>query len=115
MKNLSSIILIILYSCKTNDKILTQNDNLDFGQPVRVEIIGYNGNVMEPFISKDGNILLFNNLNSAPENTNLHWATKINDSAFQYKSEITGINTADLDAIASMDNSGKLFFISLRN
>jgi hypothetical protein len=76
---------------------------------------GYTGNMMEPFITRDGKMLLFNNLNAAPENTNLQWATKINDSTFQYRGEIAGVNTADLEGVPSMDSNGTLYFVSTRN
>lgn len=36
----------------------------EFGDPKRVEIIGYRGDAMEPFISRDGAYLFFNNLNA---------------------------------------------------
>lgn len=87
----------------------------EFGTPVKVQINGYNGHSMEPFISKDGNYLFFNNLNGAPENTNLHWATKTNDSAFQYQGEIFGVNTPDLEGVPTMDNAGNFYFVSTRN
>jgi hypothetical protein len=76
---------------------------------------GYNGNIMEPFLSRDGNILLFNNLNSLPENTNLHWATKINDTTFDYKGEIAGVNTINLEGVPTLNNTGNLYFVSNRN
>ncbi len=69
---------------------------------------------MEPFLTRDGSTLFFNNLNSAPENTNLHWAARVNDSTFQYNGELSGINTAALEAVASMDQSGKFYFVSDR-
>jgi len=58
---------------------------------------------------------LFNNLNAPPENTNLHWATKINDHSFLYKGEISRVNTPDLEGVPTLDNTGKLYFVSLRN
>ena len=106
--------LLLLSACRPDIKTIGIYQT-EFTQPVKVEIIGYNGNSMEPFISRDGNTLLFNNLNSAAENTNLHWATKINDTTFQYKGEITGINTIDLEGVASLDNNGNLYFVSTRN
>ena len=69
---------------------------------------------MEPCLSRDGNTLLFNNLNAAPENTNLHWATKINDSTFQYNGELSGVNTPHIEGVAALDNNSKLFFVSTR-
>ncbi len=106
---------LLLFGCKDDNSTVNQNTGVEFGEPIKVEVAGYSGNIMEPFISRDGNILLFNNLNAAPENTNLHWATKINDSAFEYKGEITGVNTADLEGVATLDNSGNLYFVSTRN
>jgi hypothetical protein len=88
---------------------------MDYTNPVKVQMIGYSGNIMEPFISRDGHFLLFNNLNAAPENTNLHWATRLNDSTFQYNGEISGVNTPDLDAVASLDRNGILYFVSTRS
>ncbi len=70
---------------------------------------------MEPFLSRDGATLLFNNLNQAPENTNLHWATRNNDTTFQYRGEVAGVNTADLEAVPTLDQAGHLYFVSNRN
>ena len=82
MQNLFvSCFLLLLSGCNKPDT----NHLPECGQPVVIAKIGYSGNIMEPFLSRDGNILLFNNLNSLPENTNLHWATKINDTTFQYE------------------------------
>ena len=70
---------------------------------------------MEPFLSRDGNTLLFNNLNSPPENTNMHWAIKVNDSTFQYSGEVAGVNTVDLEGVPTVDSAGNLYFVSNRN
>lgn len=114
MKNL--LFLALLFSaCKRNDTPVFQTPTIEFGQPSKVNIQGYSGNIMEPFLSRDGNTLLFNNLNAAPENTNLHWSTKINDSTFQYNGEIAGVNTPDLEAVPTLDNAGNLYFVSLRS
>ena len=108
---LLSFLLILLPGCKRD----STNKAAEFDQPVKVEINGYSGNIMEPFLSRDGNILLFNNLNAAPENTNLHWATKVNDSNFEYKGEISGLNTMYLEAVPTLDEAGNLFFVSNRS
>ncbi len=86
-----------------------------FGAPVRVNLIGYSGNSMEPFLSRDGGILFFNNLNSLPENTNLHWSTKVNDTTFQYQGELNGVNTVYLEGVPTMDAQGNFYFVSDRN
>lgn len=117
MRNLYHIffVILLLAECKPENKTITQIAAMEFGQPIKVEVIGYNGNIMEPFLSRDGNTLLFNNLNAAPENTNLHWATKIDDTTFQYKGEIAGVNTLDLEGVPTLDNAGNLYFVSTRN
>src|SRR5947199_3457406 len=113
MRRICLIFMIAFTSC--NRKSETTAITLDYTNPVKVQVIGYAGNIMEPFISRDGTTLLFNNLNAAPENTNLHWATRINDSSFQYRGEISGINTPDLEGVASLDRNGILYFVSTRN
>ena len=106
--------LIILLCCKSEKQEPVAPDNTEFGQPIRVNVIGYTGHIMEPCLSKDGNTLLFNNLNEPSENTNLHWATRINDSSFQYNGELSGVNTAHLEGVPALDNNGKLYFVSTR-
>ena len=115
MQRLSIFLVFFLSACNRDNKPVNTNPVIEFGQPVKVEMIGYSGNIMEPFLSRDGTTLLFNNLNAAPENTNLHWATKINDTTFQYKGEIAGVNTIDLEGVPTLDNAGNLYFVSLRN
>lgn len=93
-----------------------------FGNPEMVQILGYDDNegnsndAMEPFISRDGNFLFFNNSNAAAT-TNLFWATRIDDVTFQYQGEIGGeVNSSGpLDAVASMDSSGNFYFITTRS
>jgi hypothetical protein len=115
MQNVYILLVVFLSACSRDNKTVNPNPVIEFGQPVKVEIIGYSGNIMEPFVSRDGTTLLFNNLNAAPENTNLHWATKINDTTFQYKGEIAGVNTTDLEGVPTLDNAGNLYFVSTRN
>jgi len=86
-----------------------------FGNPQRVTIRSYDGDAMEPFITKDGRFLLFNNRNDPRINTNLHFAARVEDLTFDYRGEITGVNTAALEGVPSVDRSGNLFFISTRS
>ena len=110
-----AVIMLFLLEVDCNRKSGAQQSAIEFTVPVKVIVTGYNGNMMEPFISRDGNTLLFNNLNAAPENTNLHWATRVNDSTFEYKGEVTGVNTTDLEGVPSLDQAGELYFVSTRN
>ena len=112
---IAAVIMLFLLEVDCNRKSGAQQSAIEFTVPVKVIVTGYNGNMMEPFISRDGNTLLFNNLNAAPENTNLHWATRMNDSTFEYKGEVTGVNTTDLEGVPSLDQAGELYFVSTRN
>jgi Tol biopolymer transport system component len=88
-----------------------------FTNPQRVTIVGYgNGDhAMEPFITRDGRYLFFNNSNDPATNTNLHWAERVDDLTFQYRGEIAGVNSAALDGVPSMDTAGNFYFVSTRS
>ncbi len=88
---------------------------LEFGNPERVAILGYGGEAMEPFLSRDGKVLFFNNLNEPQVNTNLHWAERVDDLHFLYRGEIQGVNTAALEGVPSMDRDGNFYFVSNRS
>jgi hypothetical protein len=85
-----------------------------FADPQQVTIIGYSGDAMEPFISRDGRYLFFNNSNTAPT-TRLYWATQIDPLTFHFQGEIGGVNSAQLDAVPSMDLNDNFFFITNRS
>jgi hypothetical protein len=86
-----------------------------FTHPERVTIRGYVGDAMEPFITRDNQYLLFNNSNAISVNTDLMYAERIDDLNFQYKGEIQGVNTAELDAVPSMDLHNNFYFVSTRS
>jgi len=115
MKTWLIIALQLLAGCGRVRYYQEPAPDYSFSQPVPVAMNGYAGNIMEPFLSRDGSVLLFNNLNSKPENTNLHWATRINDSVFQYNGELTGVNSPNLEGVPTMDSLGRLYFVSDRN
>jgi Tol biopolymer transport system component len=71
-------------------------------------MIGYQGDAMEPFISKDGRYLFFNN-------RHLYYATRIDDQTFTFRGEVVGANSVALDAVASLDTLGRLYFVSTRS
>ena len=86
-----------------------------FQNPQRVTIEGYSDDAMEPFISRDGKYLFFNNLNEPKVDTNLHWAERIDDLHFKYRGEIQGVNTPGLEGVPSMDRQGNFYFVSNRS
>ncbi len=113
-----TLLSLLIISCSSND-----NDTAElitypsFNSEIEVTINGLSLDAMEPFISPNGNYLFFNNLNDGI-NTKLYYATKINDSTFNYAGEITGTNqvtTPHLDAVADMDSNDNFYWTSTRN
>ena len=86
-----------------------------FGEPQLVAIRGYQGDAMEPFITKDGRYLLFNNRNDPKIDTRLLFAERVDDLTFDYRGELEGANTSALEGVPSVDRHGNLFCVSTRS
>lgn len=110
----SLLVCMLLVSCAPPSAEVIPSST-DFTNPQRVAIEGYDGDAMEPFVSRDGKYLFFNNLNEPRVNTNLHWAERIDDLHFKYRGEIGGVNTPALEGVASMDREGNFYFVSNRS
>jgi len=87
-----------------------------FAASERVEIRGWDGDAMEPFLSRDGRWLFFNTRDQpAPDDMDLHYAERADDLLFEYRGEIAGANSDALDGVPSLDDEGNLYFVSLRS
>lgn len=89
-----------------------------FTNPQVVTIQGYSGSAMEPSISPDGQYLLFNTSNVAPNIPALQLATRINAQAFEYQGPLGGEGVNEpgvLSGTPTMDQEGNLYFISPRS
>jgi Tol biopolymer transport system component len=89
-----------------------------FSNPQSVMIEGYSGTAMEPFISPDGQYLLFNTSNVPPNIPTLQMATRVNAQTFEYQGEIQGEGVNEpgvLSGTPTIDQSGNLYFISPRS
>ena len=109
------VLLLVGSRCGMSAARDRSREYMGFSDPQRVTIRGYDGEAMEPFITRDGRYLLFNNSNDPAVNTNLHYASAVNDRTFQYRGEIDGVNTAALDGVATADRDGNFFFVSTRS
>ncbi len=111
-------ILLLILSCSSSDNDINNPQIYpSFGSEIDVTILGLSFDAMEPFISPNGNYLFFNNLNDGI-NTKLYYATRVNDSTFNYVGELTGANQTTaphLDAVADMDINGNFYWTSTRN
>ncbi len=116
MKYLTGILLFFLFSCSAKGpELVKESKRLSFSTLQRVVVAGYTGHLMEPFISRDGRWLFFNDLNDPSVNTNIFYAERISDTLFQFAGEVGGLNSPYLDGVASMDNAGNLYFITTRS
>jgi hypothetical protein len=88
------------------------NNYTAFSNPERVTINGYSGDVMEPFISRDGAFLFFNDNGSSK---NIFYATYVNGTTFQYAGAITAINTSAVEGTPTMDVANNFYYISTAN
>ncbi len=104
-------------SCAQDPAPLAQpSPPTEFSEPVKVELQGYEGDVMEPFLSRDDTLLFFNNKNEPAEETDLFYARKINDTTFAFAGPVQNANTDDvLDGVASMDRNNLFYFVSTRD
>ncbi len=86
-----------------------------YDTPAPVRILGYNDDAMEPFLSRDGATLFFNNRNSPPEKTDLHWAERVDDLTFRYRGRVEGVNSPTLDGVATMTAGNRFCLMSIRS
>ena len=105
----------VLLSChaQTPPRSTLTTDRFTDSQPVAID--GYSGDAMEPFLSRDGRYLFFNNRNEKPTNTNLYWAARVDDLHFKYLGELKGVNTPALEGVPSMDCDNNFYFVSDRS
>lgn len=107
-------VLAAVVACLLPIRLAEEKTSDLYGDPRRVEISGYVGVAMEPFLSPDGRFLFFNNLNGRPDDTNLQFAERTSELSFRYLGELPGANSKELDAVPGMDQSGRFYFTSVR-
>ena len=110
------LLFLVVFSikCKKEDVSSNPNPISEFKNEQRITILGYSSDAMEPFISKDGNYLFFNNYQGDNEKE-LYYAERINDVIFEFKEKIQGVNSSAVDGNPTMDEDNIFYFISTRN
>jgi hypothetical protein len=89
-----------------------------FSNPQPVLLRGYSADAMEPFITPDGQYLLFNTSNVAPSIPSLQLASRVDADTFVYEGPLQGeaVNEPGrLSGTPSMDGSGTVYFVSNRS
>jgi len=87
------------------------NQNDDFEQEELIEVRGFSGNVMEVAVSADSQYLLFNN--RFENNKDLHWASRVTDTVYQYQGVVEGTQSEAVDGTPSFDEEGNVYYITL--
>ena len=90
-------------------------DDTTWHAPQPVTIRGWDDDAMEPFLTRDGQWLLFNNRNEPADRTDLHVARRVDDTTFAYVGPLEAINRPVLDAVATVDAAGHMYFVSTRD
>lgn len=78
-------------------------------------IRGYSGDAMEPFLTRDGQFLLFNTSNAPTAQTDIQVARVVDELTFDYVGPLAGANSAVLDGVSTVANDGSMYFVSLRS
>ena len=112
---IAGLVLASGVGCRAQPPATRPPEYVEFQHPERVVISNYSGDAMEPFLTRDGHYLLFNNRNDPKVNTNLYYAERIDDSHFSYRGEIQGVNTDALEGVPSLSCDGTLYFVSTRS
>jgi hypothetical protein len=108
---LANLALLFFGCSSSNEEEPIVDTTIQFGSPQRVTVQGYDGQIMEPFLSRDGNTLFFNNLNNPSVDTNLHWSTRVSNTLFEYQGELQGVATEDLEGVPTMDQNNTMFYV----
>ncbi len=88
-------------------------DYTAFGAPEQVLIQGYVGDIMEPFISRDGNYLFFNDMGV---NKDIYSASYDSPSdTFTYVAPFSVLNTPAVEGVPTLDDNGRFYYISTFN
>jgi hypothetical protein len=116
---LSSLVIVFMSLARESQpgkgKPVKEDGTQLYDKPEQVTLRGYDDDSMEPFLTRDGRYLLFNNLNQPSVNTNLHYAERKDDLRFEYKGELEGVNTPALEGVPTMDKNHALYFVSPRS
>jgi hypothetical protein len=80
-----------------------------FKNPEHVVIRGYSENALHPFVSRDGKYLFFSIDISGKKD--IHYAVRNDDGTFNYKKELTNVNTTAIEISPTSDKNDQFYFV----
>jgi hypothetical protein len=111
-----ALILLVLFitACSSSGGPSGQvvNNYTAFSNPEKVTVTGYSSDIMEPFISRDGAFLFFNDNGNSKD---IFYATYVNATTFQYVGPVTAINTTAVEGTPTLDVANNFYYISTAN
>jgi len=106
------VVFAMLSACGSSGSPQQVSNYTAFGNPELVTVTGYSSDIMEPFISRDGSYLFFNDNGS---NKNIYYATYVNNTTFHYIGPISAINTSAVEGTPTLDVNNKFYYVSTAN
>ncbi len=88
--------------------------NKDWTDLKPVVLRGYDGDAMEPFISRDGQYLFFNDDKSARKEKDIYWAKRVSDYEYIFMGQVENVNSDKVDGVPTMDRDDHFYFISAK-
>jgi len=109
-------VALILSGCGDGDvetPLVPSAEYTAFQSPELVEIQGYSGEVMEPFITRDGRFLFFNNMG---DDKDIFFAIRDGITGnFTYVDAIAAVNTPAVEGVPTLDDNNRFYYISTFN
>jgi hypothetical protein len=83
-----------------------------FTNPELVTIDGFNDHAMEPFVSRDGTYLFFNDF---VPNKDLFYATFVDETTFEFQGAVSALNTPAVEGAPTMDAANRFYWVGTSN
>ena len=110
------LLALLLAACGGEDvetPVVLPSDYTAFTTPELVDIQGFTGDVMEPFYSRDGKYLFFNNMG---DDKDIFYASYDNlNDAFTFADTISAVNTHAVEGVPTLDNNNRFYYVSTFN
>ncbi|GAB4230720.1 MAG: hypothetical protein Tsb0032_37060 [Kiloniellaceae bacterium] len=84
-----------------------------FANPTQVTVAGYSGDIMEPFVSRDGSVLFFNDNGSDKDIFYATW--DVGTATWQFQGCLDSIASPAVDGVPTMDDNRRFYYISTDN
>ncbi len=106
--------LAVLTSCERLPQSTSDISIIQAPDQQQVQIIGYKGNVKEPFITPDGRFILFTDGRTLEHESSILYAQRMDPFSWGYLGELPGANHQSFDGSPSMDHMANIYFSSMR-